>query len=714
MFEVNGIDDFYDKNAMITYEINGHEIPVHMKPMLTPQTKSLFPEYTKDSPAEMAGFVRGTKGGMMHGYLKKLGGVKLPAGLTLNDLPEYKMQRFTGKSADDWRSLQGLRQEGEFANAVKQNRLLTKVFHKQFPILSEFQRNNRRHHHRNTEALKHNVPRYQRLPERSSMLQHHQNNNLLHEFMQRKPEPVSPHEDKANALFRNIDSLHSKLLLDKQANEAELRSKASQHTDPQKQKAKTRILNLLGELTEKLKGMESVVTAHKEQQVAERFIGGNSESKNEDQTRISNHKSEEFTDQHNNEYVEGRNSAENSQVEAMTRMGEQFKEKVAMLQHGLEEHLQQQPALENKENSGFRNINREESKSYNNDGDAEDASFNNDKGDNVVLRRDNGDNIESTDHNDFLLKSFQRIGSTNDQQPDRNADLIHEVDGQSKHHEMVNGFHGNEEYKPIIMDTKAIDYRPEGDSSEDEQDGNHFGDEEIAEEPINSSSKHRRKFVGKEDDDEDDDEGDGDVRVTSSSRRHWKKPDVDEDEIPTTGSSRNILMKYHKNRHQKEKSVDSEEDEDEMRSSQRHQTQSRHRDEDNDFDDDKMSRRHHHEDDENEDENEDAEVVKPAFHKRKHHNQHLHNIDEDVKSYEDKTEALSEGEHNPKKGKMKGYKEKKENGDEDEGEEESNEKENSKMFEVEESLGDADEKNNIARHRSFRPKAQGNTYNRSS
>ena len=42
MFEVNGIDDFYDKNAMITYEINGHEIPVHMKPHFTPQTKSLL------------------------------------------------------------------------------------------------------------------------------------------------------------------------------------------------------------------------------------------------------------------------------------------------------------------------------------------------------------------------------------------------------------------------------------------------------------------------------------------------------------------------------------------------------------------------------------------------------------------------------------------------------------------------------------------------
>ena len=41
------------------------------------------------------------------------------------------------------------------------------------------------------------------------------------------------------------------------------------------------------------------------------------------------------------------------------------------------------------------------------------------------------------------------------------------------------------------------------------------------------------------------------------------------------------------------------------------------------------------------------------------------------------------------------------------GTEDSGERENSKMFEVEESLGDAEEKNNIARHRSFKPKSLG-------
>ncbi|XP_012559498.1 probable cyclin-dependent serine/threonine-protein kinase DDB_G0292550 isoform X1 [Hydra vulgaris] len=50
-FELNGIDDFYDKTASITYEINGHEIPVHLKPKLTPQTKPMFPEYVKELPS---------------------------------------------------------------------------------------------------------------------------------------------------------------------------------------------------------------------------------------------------------------------------------------------------------------------------------------------------------------------------------------------------------------------------------------------------------------------------------------------------------------------------------------------------------------------------------------------------------------------------------------------------------------------------------------
>ena len=48
---MNGIDDFYDKTASITYEINGHEIPVHLKPKLTPQTKPMFPEYVKELPS---------------------------------------------------------------------------------------------------------------------------------------------------------------------------------------------------------------------------------------------------------------------------------------------------------------------------------------------------------------------------------------------------------------------------------------------------------------------------------------------------------------------------------------------------------------------------------------------------------------------------------------------------------------------------------------
>ena len=60
MFDVNGIEDFYDKNAMITYEVNGHEIPVHLRPKYTPQSKSMFPEYGKDQLGTM-GATRNTK-----------------------------------------------------------------------------------------------------------------------------------------------------------------------------------------------------------------------------------------------------------------------------------------------------------------------------------------------------------------------------------------------------------------------------------------------------------------------------------------------------------------------------------------------------------------------------------------------------------------------------------------------------------------------------
>ena len=60
MFDVNGIEDFYDKNAVVTYEVNGHEIPVHLKQKFTPQTKVMFPEYSRDSPATGAAVGKST------------------------------------------------------------------------------------------------------------------------------------------------------------------------------------------------------------------------------------------------------------------------------------------------------------------------------------------------------------------------------------------------------------------------------------------------------------------------------------------------------------------------------------------------------------------------------------------------------------------------------------------------------------------------------
>ena len=75
--------------------------------------------------------------------------------------------------------------------------------------------------------------------------------------------------------------------------------------------------------------------------------------------------------------------------------------------------------------------------------------------------------------------------------------------------------------------------------------------------------------------------------------------------------------------------------------------------------------------------------------KQHHHHQHKHTDEIDVNPDEDLKENSN-------------VEESKEDG--------KKEKENSKMFEVEESLGEADEKNNIARHRSFRPKGQGEIF----
>lgn len=92
VFDVNGIEDFYDKNAMITYEVNGHEIPVHLKPKYTPQSKAMFPEYMRENPAAM-GLTRQTKQhdksqpANQH-YSNRMTSF---SGFTDKDMPEYKV-----------------------------------------------------------------------------------------------------------------------------------------------------------------------------------------------------------------------------------------------------------------------------------------------------------------------------------------------------------------------------------------------------------------------------------------------------------------------------------------------------------------------------------------------------------------------------------------------------------------------------------------------
>jgi len=89
VFDVNGIDDFYDRDALITYEINGHEIPVHLKQKLTPQTQPMFPEYGHDS--QLSAETSSRNG---HSYAQRNpGGHKVTTffGMSLKDMPEYKV-----------------------------------------------------------------------------------------------------------------------------------------------------------------------------------------------------------------------------------------------------------------------------------------------------------------------------------------------------------------------------------------------------------------------------------------------------------------------------------------------------------------------------------------------------------------------------------------------------------------------------------------------
>ena len=90
VFDVNGIEDFYDRNALITYEVNGHEVPVHLKQKLTPQSQTMFPEYGHDS--QVATDTSARDG---HSYSQRNpNGHKATTffGMSLKDMPEYKVQ----------------------------------------------------------------------------------------------------------------------------------------------------------------------------------------------------------------------------------------------------------------------------------------------------------------------------------------------------------------------------------------------------------------------------------------------------------------------------------------------------------------------------------------------------------------------------------------------------------------------------------------------
>lgn len=87
---MNGIEDFYDRNALITYEVNGHEIPVHLKQKLTPQSQTMFPEYGHDSPPSVDTSSRTGHAYPQHSLMDHKATTFY--GMSLKDMPEYKVQ----------------------------------------------------------------------------------------------------------------------------------------------------------------------------------------------------------------------------------------------------------------------------------------------------------------------------------------------------------------------------------------------------------------------------------------------------------------------------------------------------------------------------------------------------------------------------------------------------------------------------------------------
>ena len=964
MFEVNGIDDFYDKNALITYEINGHEIPVHMKPHFTPQTKSMFPEYAKDSPAEMAGFVRQGGGGTsnnhkqrhgmkMHGYIKQVNSLKLPlAGLTINDMPEYKMQRFTGKTAENsgnmWKSLEGMKEDkvnGAINSGFRQNKALERLFQKQLPVISIL----KKMHSQNTpqaanrmnaksneggqdalaaavQSLKYHVPRSQGYPKKpvvaGTFIRHQyqlQNEQPIHKVEERNPELLqqfmasrnthestvkldgkytqehpsiinhfvdgkprgsppqvseleqeqnreeSAHfktgiakkpmatdrytenqlaaneENQATTLFKNLDSLHKKLQIDKQINQAE--QHATIHgASPQKGQAKTRILNLLGELTEKLKGMESIVTKHQNKEVAEKFMKTQErEGEENNETVDAGHTNSKVIDESVNNVLESSKATASSnneqEVEAMNRLGSQITEKVSNLQQGLDEGLRNADSRSYRENptaigtsaeGGINN--RLLVNNFKQIGEDDNLS-----GESSKRIEDNGESrIESgkASKGDFLVNSFMKIGGENpssDREIDNphfegeNGEFVGEnsvsIDSPRNHQDLgiVQRFHSkllqqnnhngeNEQMNPLIMNTKSIDYKPSsslngyGNDGNDGNEGEVNNANEVSSEvspyKINSFSREeatdtdaeeitknsptiekKKKFFGKEDDDDDEndisDADDGsDVGVTHNAavRKHWKKPEVDEDPMP----SRQTLMEYnrhHRNNHSNKIEGDSENQEDKAASfatavpadnvgfnnerkmksltsrrhkqhgARRHHKQPQHLRKNNGSNDGSEEQ----EDEETDEDERTENLIKPSHHHKRHHGHRMTkqhgsksastssledqdilaavteeddaegaNLDESSKAAQQlSTEADSStidqdvtdvhganiNKHRHLHNKLS---------PEIEEEEVVDGKENAKMFEVEESLSEAaDVKNNIARHRSFKPKSLG-------
>ena len=736
MFDVNGIEDFYDKNAMITYEINGHEIPVHMHPKLTPQSKSLFPEYMKDSPASM-GLVRGSTSNFKPGTTdsRKNTGTKLVStftGMGINDMPEYKtsvgsrlanldsgrqkltkaMQFYVNKQQQDKTGDSVPESTARvFKSTGVNDNTNSKVSPERYAHISNkdlkyFQDKiaqdnihhqptdqdnrislNARNEHSGFVDQRSQATLVQNQPQFEDNSKESDNTGLKYSVPDRQSQDVektndfSEHEnpekkDTEDVLFEKLESLHRNLEKDKLENEAAIKSVSEDSDEPKKNKAKARILNLLGALTDKLKGMESIVSGNRDKKV-EKFISDKNEALVSHMTGV-------------NEAPANRDTSDS--------MGQEELKNQAEIQKQQDRYSSHETALEPsiKESASFVQDNRENREQNRLDDTAEvrhQTQYEDDEKYSVPVEQSASERDSQDGGRAMLMKTFRRIGGSLSNSPSSHHNKFEETKHEN---EIIEQFQDHN--KPFIMNTKAIDFKPSlqsdtGDDYPEIAKVNADGEEEVMM-PVSrfhGKNSHNIRHFHDNDDTVDDYGDDGNdipqhhAMLTSSKKRKYMLDDED-------AKSRQTLLHFRKHGH----NVDDEENQ-KIKSD----------DENDDYDDeesdhDKNSNekikhhrkhRHHHS---YHDEDDDEQISTTE----KHHHRHYPTVESDdsVDEEDSKNESVDQ-----KPSKTLTKKPKQHSTEPSSDASDFDGEENAKMYAVEEDLAAADEK----RGRSIRPTASG-------